>query len=131
MRIPGLRLEVDSSGVEWRQTGFAGVRWYLIDPAGSALRMGQGRARDSAVLIEMEPGRGYPAHRHRGVEEVLVLRGGYRDEGGEYHSGDYVRYEAGSRHTPVALGEVGDSRAPVCLLYAIAREGIEVLEGPG
>ncbi len=126
MQIPGLELSVGSSEVAWRETGSPGVRWYLIDAEGSAGGGGSGAARDSAVLIEMDPGCGYPEHRHLDVEEVLVLRGGYRDELGEHRAGDYVRYEAGSRHTPVALGEQGDA---VCLLYAIARGGIEVLGG--
>jgi anti-sigma factor ChrR (cupin superfamily) len=76
-----------------------------------------------AVFIRMEPGCGYPAHRHRGAEQLVVLQGGYRDERGEHREGDYVRYEDGSAHWPVALeGETA------CVLFATVERGIERLQ---
>ena len=82
------------------------------------------------MLIRMSPGRGYPPHRHLGVEHVLVLQGGYVDELGEHRAGTLLRYAAGSAHSPVAFGdpelpEGGQNRA--CILLAIARGGIEEL----
>lgn len=115
----GLRLEVDGGEVPWRETSAPGVRWCLL--AGE--ERGGGEGAGATVLIRMEPGAGYPPHRHLGVEEVLILAGGYRDADGEHHAGEYLRYPAGSAHAPVAIGD----RA--CLLYATAREGIEVLSG--
>lgn len=79
--------------------------------------------RDSghaAVMIRMEPGCSYPRHRHSGPEELLVLQGGYRDDRGEHRAGDFVRYETGTSHHPVAL----DGEA--CVFFAIAHEGIEL-----
>ncbi len=73
------------------------------------------------ALIRMEPGCGYPGHRHRGDEDVLVLQGGYRDEFGEHRAGERVRYADGSCHRPVAL-DAKDGRA--CVLLAVAAEGI-------
>jgi len=127
MRVPGLRFSVDADDVPWRSTRTPGVAWFPVH-GGDGKRPG-----DAAVLIRMEPGCGYPPHRHLGVEEVLVLQGGYRDEFGTHESGDYVRYEAGSVHAPVALGEPHGSGAdqPSCLLYAIARGGTEVLAASG
>ena len=81
------------------------------------------------MLSRMEPGCGYPAHQHLDVEEVLVLAGGYEDEFGTYRTGDYVRYEVGSVHTPVALGSASEVH-PACLLYASARGGISPVETP-
>ena len=85
---------------------------------------------EATVLIRMDPGRGYRAHRHEGVEEVYVLEGGYRDERGEYRAGDYVRYEEGSVHSPVALGRddrpISDEN-PACVLFASARGGITLV----
>lgn len=107
-----------------------GVRWY---PLHVSEAQGEGRARsaaDSTVLIRMEPGHGYPAHRHLDVEEVLILAGGYRDEGGEHPTGTYLRYEAGSVHAPVALGDPGRPAGPdqpACVLYAVARGGVELI----
>ena len=43
---------------------------------------------NAAVMIKMEPGCGYPRHRHKGSEELLILQGGYRDEHGEYREGE-------------------------------------------
>ena len=67
----------------------------------------------------MEPGCEYPPHRHVGIEDVLVLRGAFQDERGVHRAGEFVRYEAGSVHTP-QVPEGGG----VCVLFAIAREGI-------
>jgi len=67
----------------------------------------------------MDPGHGYPRHTHRGVETVLVLQGGYRDERGEHRAGDFVDYADGTTHAPVAL--LGDRP---CVLLALAHEGV-------
>jgi len=125
-RIPGLSLHVDDAAVPWVPTATPGVSWLVV-----AGQPGEGTARDAAVLIRMEPGRGYPPHRHVGVEEVLVLRGGYRDAFGTFEASSYVRYEAGSTHAPVALGDAERPAGPdnpACVLYAIARAGIEIVE---
>jgi anti-sigma factor ChrR (cupin superfamily) len=36
------------------------------------------------------------------VEEVLVLKGSFADEAGEYPAGSWIRSPAGSEHAPVA-----------------------------
>jgi anti-sigma factor ChrR (cupin superfamily) len=71
----------------------------------------------------MKPGCGYPAHRHTGIEEVLILHGGYRDRGGEHRAGDYLVNEAGSAHYPIALEGTED-----CIMLAIVHGGIELLK---
>lgn len=77
---------------------------------------------DATVLIRMEPGCGYPAHRHVGSEEVLILQGGYRDSRGEHRAGDYILNDAASAHAPIALD--GED----CIMLALAHGGIELLE---
>ena len=128
MRITGLEIQVGTEAVDWRETDRPGVRWRLLGPREA---LGHGSAREAAVLIRMEPGHGYPAHRHLDVEEVLILAGGYRDELGEHCAGSYLRYEPGSVHGPVAMGDperpAGEDN-PACVLFAIARGGIEVLD---
>lgn len=132
MRIPGLRFDLES-GLAWRPTRWAGVSWlplHLDDPGGAA----GARRPGATVLIRMEPGRAYAAHRHVGSEDVLVLCGGYADEAGEYHAGEHVHYAPGSVHTPRALGAperaIGAENPP-CILYSTVPEGIELLEqGP-
>jgi len=102
----------DLPTVDWKTTAWSGVRLaFLADrDDGSA-----------CVLIEMAPGVGYPAHRHRGPEEVLVVRGSYSDGDGEYQEGTFQRNETDSSHHPIA-GPEG------ALLLAWSEEGIEVLE---
>jgi anti-sigma factor ChrR (cupin superfamily) len=106
---------MDLDAIPWRTTRYPGVRihFYATDRA-------SGRA---VALIAMAPGCGYPRHRHRGPEEVLVLQGGYRDAAGEHRQGEYVRYDDGSEHEPVAVA------GPTCVLFAIAHEGIALLGG--
>ena len=78
---------------------------------------------NGAAIIRMEPGCGYPRHRHHGTEELLVIQGGYRDHLGEYRAGEYVCYEDGSEHHPIALE--GDE---ACILFAVSGRGIELLD---
>lgn len=105
---------MDLSAIPWKTTRYPGVRvhFYSSDRA-------TGRV---VALIGMAPGCGYPRHRHQGPEEVLVVQGGYRDELGEYRSGQFVRYEDGTTHAPVAL-DGGEE----CVLFAVAHEGIALL----
>lgn len=124
MQIGGFALKLDEASLAWRATRHDGIAW-------CPLHLAEGRgARESTVLIRMDPGCGYPPHRHLDVEEVLILAGGYRDEHGEHGPGSYLRYAAGSVHAPVALGErerpIGPAN-PACLLFAVARGGVENL----
>jgi anti-sigma factor ChrR (cupin superfamily) len=119
--LPGLApLEVGR--LPWKPTSVPGVFWiplYLEAERGPRAAPGATPApAASSVLIRMEPGSGYPRHVHVDGEEVLCLSGGYQDELGTVRAGDYVRYPAGSAHTPVALP--GD----VCVLFASARGGV-------
>ena len=107
-------MQLDS--IPWRETRHRGVavHFYCSDE----------RSRRVLALIRMQPGCGYPPHRHDGTEEVLVLQGGYRDELGSYTAGQLVRYETGTEHGPVADGAAGD---PACVLLALAHEGVKLL----
>lgn len=132
VNIPGLTVAFDEAALAWRATRHRGVAWLPLHlgevPDGSAHGPVEG-----VVLIRMEPGCGYPPHTHVGVEDVLVLRGGYRDEHGTHRTGDYVRYAAGSSHAPIALGapeRAIDATNPACVLFAIAREGIRATDEP-
>lgn len=119
MKTPG-----PASSAPWQETNVPGIALVPLHPP--TLPRGP-EPVEATVLIRMDPGHGYRAHRHEGVEEVFVLEGGYRDERGEYRAGDYVRYEPGSVHSPVALGNADEpisERNPACVLFASARGGI-------
>lgn len=102
---------MDLGAVPWRTTRYPGVGIHFY-----ASERATGRV---LALIRMEPGHGYPRHTHRGVEAVLVLQGGYRDERGVHRAGEFVQYEDGSTHGPVALA--GNE---ACVLLALAHEGV-------
>jgi anti-sigma factor ChrR (cupin superfamily) len=104
----------DLSSIEWRATRHEGVFIHF-------LRRDE-YTGDSTVFIRMLPGHGYPAHRHVGIEEVLILQGGYSDQKGEHRAGDYIVNEAGSTHHPVALDGAED-----CIMFAIAHGSIELI----
>jgi hypothetical protein len=126
MQIPGLDVKLDEAALPWRSTRYRGIQWLPLHADGAA-----NDPRDATVLIRMEPGCGYPAHRHVDVEDVLILRGGYADERGEHGPGTYLRYPKGSSHAPRALGDphapIGPAN-PACILFAVSRGGVENLE---
>ena len=106
---------IDLDAIPFQTTRYEGVSIHFFDSDRES-----GRA---AVMIRMEPGCSYPAHRHTGPEEILVLQGGFRDGKGDWSAGEYARFETGSTHWPVALdGE------EACVFFAIAHEGIELFE---
>ena len=137
MRVP-LSPDDDLEALPWRPTRRAGISWiplHLGEPAAPPPDAGPAAARrgpvPATVLIRMEPGHGYAAHRHVGTEDVLVLRGGYRDAWGVHRRGDHVHYPAGSVHAPVALGEAdrpADASNPACVLYSSVPAGIEPVD---
>ena len=58
-------------------------------------------------LVRLAPGARFPSHRHLGLERVLVLDGGYRDEqdGRLYLPGDWHEMQPGTSHAYTALAE--------------------------
>ncbi|MEL6429182.1 MAG: cupin domain-containing protein [Planctomycetota bacterium] len=127
MRIPGLKLDGALDELPWRSTREPGIAWIDLgaEPGVDAM----------TVLIRMNPGCGYPRHRHLGAEDVLVLAGGYEDDDGRRCvAGDFVRYSAGSSHAPCALGDAGSPAGednPACILFAVAHGGTERVEPEG
>ncbi len=111
----------DQRDSDWRSTRHPGVSWRPLFQADEAA------GGNTTVLIRMDPGSSYPEHEHLGVEEVLILAGGYRDSDGEHRAGSYLRYPAGSRHAPQALGDPRAAESPdnpACLLFAVAHGGV-------
>ena len=136
--IPSLSAP-ETESLRWRETSTRGVSWILMAPdvppperGSEPLEAGDRDPKRSGacVLIRMEPGCGYPTHRHLGAEDVLVLQGGYRDEFGRHVQGDFVRYPPDSDHAPVALGDAVRPPGvdnPACVLFSSIAEGIELL----
>ncbi len=133
MQIPGLQLAHDAEGLAalpWRATHYEGIDWLDLVGTPGGTQEGAQDSPSQTVLIRMAPGCGYPRHRHIGPEDVLVLAGGYRDEDGRtFEAGQFVRYPAGSEHTPVAIGSASESSDP-CILFAVAHHGTELVQPP-
>ena len=104
----------DLNLIDWRPARYPGI---FVN----VLRRDE-QSHDATVLIRMQPGCRYPAHRHVGLEEVFILQGGYHDQQGERRAGEYILNDAGSAHAPVAL------EGEDCIMLAVAHGGIELLK---
>lgn len=73
------------------------------------------------LLVRMQPGSRYSAHRHADVEELFMLSGDLRVAGQVIRGGDYCRADAGTVH-----GESFSDSG--CLFLMIASRHNELLE---
>ncbi len=55
------------------------------------------------ALQKIRAGARVPTHTHGGTELTVILSGGFSDELGVYHAGDYVQRDASHKHSPTAL----------------------------
>lgn len=55
------------------------------------------------ALQKIKAGAHIPSHTHKGFEYTVILRGGFSDELGVYHAGDFVARDASHHHSPTAL----------------------------
>lgn len=55
------------------------------------------------TLQKIKAGARVPTHTHKGEEITVVLCGGFSDELGVYHAGDFIARDASHRHAPTAL----------------------------
>lgn len=55
------------------------------------------------TLQKIAAGAKVPVHTHKGTELTVILSGGFSDELGVYHSGDFVARDASHKHSPTAL----------------------------
>ncbi|NJK34657.1 MAG: cupin [Oscillatoriales cyanobacterium SM2_2_1] len=55
---------------------------------------------EHVALVQWAPGTKFPAHRHVGGEEILVLSGTFADERGCYPAGTWLRNPPHSVHSP-------------------------------
>ncbi len=106
----------------WKNSGVEGPHVVRADEAGwksvglkgvTAKQLYVNPLQDSAtMLVRMEPGATYPAHRHGGPEQCYVVEGDLTQDV-VLHAGDYVCAEANTIH-PVSRTEHG------CLLLIIS-----------
>ncbi|MBM3488494.1 MAG: cupin [Alphaproteobacteria bacterium] len=83
------RIRLETARLAW-QSGGAGIH---------ALELHRdGRHRETATLVRIDPGAAMPAHSHDGMEEIYVLAGTLADADGTYPAGTWIRNPPGSRH---------------------------------
>lgn len=54
-------------------------------------------------LQKIKAGARVPRHTHEGFEYTVILRGGFSDELGVYHAGDFISRDTSHHHSPTAL----------------------------
>jgi putative transcriptional regulator len=57
----------------------------------------------NVTLQKISAGARVPKHTHKGTEYTLILSGGFSDELGVYHQGDFISRDASHKHSPTAL----------------------------
>ena len=73
---------------------------------------------DELKLIKMDPGISVPLHSHGGREYILVLKGSFCDEYGEYSKGDIQINDQKIKHTPIASKNEG------CICLSITEKDV-------
>src|SRR5512134_2099228 len=84
--------------VPWRRLGI-GI-WHYRLPLSAG-------AKGDLRLYKVAPGRPLPEHGHSGDELTLLLRGCYRDQVGEFCTGDLADLDEGQEHRPLADPQEG------------------------
>lgn len=100
--------DANASDLAWtvkqvRQGNLEGLNWRKVT---KTLKIADLGAIDGAAefsLYHIAEGGSIPQHNHSGTETTLVLQGGFSDESGTYHAGDFITREAGEEHSPTAI----------------------------
>ena len=78
---------------------YADLVWKRVTQSLSISYLKTGDPNHEFALYRIAEGGRIPEHTHGGSELTLVLRGGFADESGEYHPGDFlVRGGLGQAH---------------------------------
>lgn len=103
---------VRGAATDWQATAVDGVRVRRLFVDAEAERI--------TMLVRMDAGTAYPAHRHGGVEECYVLEGDLYGPDFEMKAGDYQRLAGGSTHG------IQGTRAG-CLLFIVSSMNDQLL----
>jgi len=86
-----------------RQGNIEGLNWRKVTKTLRIADLGRIDGAAEFSLYHIAEGGSIPQHNHSGTEVTLVLQGGFSDESGTYHAGDFVTRESGEEHSPTAI----------------------------
>jgi len=90
---------------------FTQLTWKRITRALSVSSLQTGDSAYEFALYKIAAGGRIPEHDHGGSEMTLVLKGGFSDDRGTYHPGDFIFRQANETHMPVTI----DGDECICL----------------
>lgn len=102
-------IHIDTTSIEWQEAPGEGVwvkKLFRHKDSGN-----------SSLLIKLEPGAVYHAHRHTGEEHYYVLEGTLEDGGKTISAGGYVHHRPGTAHCPRS--------ADGCIVFATLGKPVE------
>lgn len=82
---------------------FSDLPWRKVTDALRITRLQTGDPNFEFALYRIKAGGAIPAHGHRGNEMTLVLEGGFSDDRGTFHPGDFTFRHGDEQHSPTAL----------------------------
>lgn len=109
--LPGIFV-LKEDAAEWRPTPYPGVTYKLLYT--------DKETKYATSLMKMEPGAKYPAHRHAGCEQCLVIEGDARLGSIGVSKGDFEYAAAGTEHGAITTDNG-------CVLLLIAHHDDEVM----
>ena len=90
---------------------FSDLAWKKITRTLRTTQIKTGDPHFEFTLLHIRAGGEVPSHAHQGSEMTLVLQGGFSDERGSYHPGDFIYHRQHEAHSPKAF----DDEDCICL----------------
>lgn len=84
---------------------FSDISWKKVTDALRQSLISTGDPNFEFSLMHIAAGGEIPEHGHRGSEMTLVLQGGFSDDAGSYHPGDFIFRGPGDTHAPRAFAD--------------------------
>jgi putative transcriptional regulator len=82
---------------------FTDLVWKKVTDALRVSPIRTGDPQFEFSLLHIKAGGMIPPHDHRGSEMTLILQGGFSDDRGSYHAGDFIYRAADDVHAPQAF----------------------------
>ena len=84
---------------------FSDLSWKKITDALRTTQIKTGDPEFEFSLLHIKAGGLIPPHDHHGSEMTLVLQGGFSDDRGSYHPGDFIYRSSDEEHSPRAFAD--------------------------